>query len=73
MLRTSRLIAIASALSEVRMSSGSPLHSEVWPPLPLDEWKPTRIESVKSPEDGSDYAESRTLYIWIVGDNPAMP
>ncbi|MGE5061840.1 MAG: SAM-dependent methyltransferase [Betaproteobacteria bacterium] len=39
----------------------------------IDEWKPTRIEYVKSPEDGSDYAESRTLYIWIVGDNPAMP
>jgi cyclopropane fatty-acyl-phospholipid synthase-like methyltransferase len=34
----------------------------------IDEWKPTRIEYVKSPEDGSDYAESRTLYIWIVGD-----
>lgn len=39
----------------------------------IDEWKPTRIEYVKSPEDGSDYAESRTLYIWIVGDKPAMP
>jgi hypothetical protein len=24
------------------MSSGSPIHPEVWPPLPLDEWKPTR-------------------------------
>jgi len=39
----------------------------------IDEWKPTRIEYVKSPEDGSDYAESRTLYIWIVGDKPPMP
>jgi cyclopropane fatty-acyl-phospholipid synthase-like methyltransferase len=39
----------------------------------IDDWKPTRIEYVKPPEDGSDYAESRTLYIWIVGDTPAMP
>jgi cyclopropane fatty-acyl-phospholipid synthase-like methyltransferase len=39
----------------------------------IDEWKPTRIEYVKSPEDGSDYAESRTLYIWIVGDKSPMP
>jgi cyclopropane fatty-acyl-phospholipid synthase-like methyltransferase len=39
----------------------------------IDEWKPTRIEYVKAPEDGSDYAESRTLYIWIVGDTPPMP
>jgi cyclopropane fatty-acyl-phospholipid synthase-like methyltransferase len=39
----------------------------------IDEWKPTRIEYVKSPEDGSDYAESRTLYIWIVGDKAPMP
>ena len=39
----------------------------------IDEWKPTQIEYVKSPEDGSDYAESRTLYIWIVGDKPLMP
>src|SRR5512145_3519826 len=35
----------------------------------IDEWKPTRIEYVKAPSDGSDYAESRTLYIWIVGNN----
>jgi cyclopropane fatty-acyl-phospholipid synthase-like methyltransferase len=39
----------------------------------IDEWKPTRIEYVKSPEDSSDYAESRTLYIWIVGIAPPMP
>jgi cyclopropane fatty-acyl-phospholipid synthase-like methyltransferase len=39
----------------------------------IDDWKPTRIESVTAPKDGSDYAESRTLYIWIVGDTPAMP
>src|SRR4029079_9631331 len=39
-LSASRLTATASALSEVRMSS--PIHPEVWPPLPLDEWKPTR-------------------------------
>ncbi len=38
----------------------------------IDDWKPTKIEHVSSPKDGSDYAESRTLYIWIVGDN-AMP
>lgn len=37
----------------------------------IDDWKPTRVETVKAPSDGSDYAESRTLYIWIVG-NP-MP
>ena len=35
----------------------------------IDEWKPTRVETVKAPSDGSDYAESRTLYIWIVGNN----
>jgi SAM-dependent methyltransferase len=39
----------------------------------IDEWKPTRIEYVQQPQDGSDYAESRTLYIWVVGDTPAMP
>jgi cyclopropane fatty-acyl-phospholipid synthase-like methyltransferase len=35
----------------------------------IDDWKPTKIEYVKAPPDGSDYAESRTLYIWIVGNN----
>jgi cyclopropane fatty-acyl-phospholipid synthase-like methyltransferase len=35
----------------------------------IDDWKPTRIEYVKAPTDGSDYAESRTLYIWVVGNN----
>jgi cyclopropane fatty-acyl-phospholipid synthase-like methyltransferase len=35
----------------------------------IDDWKPTRIEYVKAPSDGSDYADSRTLYIWIVGNN----
>jgi SAM-dependent methyltransferase len=39
----------------------------------IDDWKPTKIEYVTSPKDGSDYAESRTLFIWIVGDTPAMP
>jgi SAM-dependent methyltransferase len=39
----------------------------------IDGWKPNRIEYVKAPADGSDYAESRTLYIWVVGDNVAMP
>jgi SAM-dependent methyltransferase len=38
----------------------------------IDDWKPTKIEYVSSPKDGSDYAESRTLFIWIVGNN-AMP
>jgi SAM-dependent methyltransferase len=36
----------------------------------IDDWKPNRIEYVKPPADGSDYAESRTLYIWIVGLTP---
>ena len=35
----------------------------------IDEWKPTRIEYVKPPKDSQDYAESRTLYIWVVGNN----
>ena len=39
----------------------------------IDEWQPTRIEYVKQPEDSADYAESRTLYIWIVGDKAPMP
>ncbi len=40
----------------------------------IDDWKPTRVEHIsRPPEDGSDYAESRTLYIWVVGETPAMP
>ena len=40
----------------------------------IDDWKPTRVEYVTRPaEDSSDYAESRTLYIWKVGEEPAMP
>jgi len=40
----------------------------------IDDWKPTRIENVGPPTDGtSDYAESRTLYIWKVGEAIAMP
>ena len=40
----------------------------------IDDWKPTRIEYITRPaEDSSDYAESRTLYIWKVGEAPAMP
>ena len=35
----------------------------------IDDWKPTKIEYISSPKDGSDYAESRTLYFWIVGNN----
>ncbi|HXF75155.1 MAG TPA: class I SAM-dependent methyltransferase [Methylomirabilota bacterium] len=36
----------------------------------IDDWKPDRIEYVKPPPDGSDYAESRTLYIWKIGETP---
>jgi len=40
----------------------------------IDDWKPTRIEYVEKPaDDTSDYAESRTLYIWKVGETIAMP
>ena len=40
----------------------------------IDDWKPTRVEYVGPPTDGtSDYAESRTLYIWKVGEESAMP
>ena len=39
----------------------------------IDDWKPTRIEYVKPPSDSADYAESRTLYIWVVGETPAIP
>jgi tRNA G37 N-methylase Trm5 len=35
----------------------------------IDDWKPTRVEYIKGPSDGSDYAESRTLFIWVVGNN----
>lgn len=38
----------------------------------IDDWKPSRVEYVKQPEDGSDYAESRTLYIWKVGETPTI-
>jgi hypothetical protein len=35
----------------------------------IDDWKPTRIEYVAPPKDDpSEYAESRTLYIWKVGE-----
>lgn len=40
----------------------------------IDDWKPTRVEYVAAPADGtSDYVESRTLYIWIVGETSAAP
>ena len=40
----------------------------------IDDWTPTRVEYVtRPPEDSSDYAETRTLYIWKVGEAPAMP
>jgi len=37
----------------------------------IDDWKPNQIEYVKPPQDGSDYAESRTLYVWKVGETLA--
>ena len=40
----------------------------------IDEWKPTRVEYIGPPSDGSsDYVDSRTLYIWKVGEAPTMP
>jgi cyclopropane fatty-acyl-phospholipid synthase-like methyltransferase len=40
----------------------------------IDDWKPTRVEHIsRPPEDGADWAESRTLYFWLVGETPAMP
>ena len=40
----------------------------------IDDWKPTRVEYLGPPNDGSsDYVDSRTLYIWKVGEAPAMP
>src|SRR5262245_43903804 len=40
----------------------------------IDDWKPTRVEYVtRPPDDSSDYAESRTLYIWKLGEAPPMP
>ena len=39
----------------------------------IDDWKPNRIEYVKPPADSSDYAESRTLYIWKIDETTAMP
>lgn len=40
----------------------------------IDDWPPTRVEHITPPKDGEsqDYAESRTLYLWVVGNN-AMP
>lgn len=38
----------------------------------IDDWKPSRVEYVEPPKDDpSDYSESRTLYIWKVGETPA--
>jgi len=40
----------------------------------IDGWTPTRVEHIGPPTDGSsDYLDSRTLYIWVVGVPPAMP
>ena len=37
----------------------------------IDDWQPNRIEAVKPPQDGSDYSESRTLYVWKIGESAA--
>jgi SAM-dependent methyltransferase len=40
----------------------------------IDDWKPTRVETISPPKDGTDdYVESRTLYLWVVGDHAGMP
>jgi len=40
----------------------------------IDDWKPTRIEYVDAPKDDpSEYSETRTLYIWKVGETAAAP
>jgi cyclopropane fatty-acyl-phospholipid synthase-like methyltransferase len=40
----------------------------------IDDWRPTRVEEIVPPSDGStDYVDSRTLYIWKIGEMPAMP
>jgi len=51
------------------MEEGKILHTH---DFDIDDWKPSRVEYVKPPEDGSDYAESRTLYIWKVGETPTI-
>jgi len=40
----------------------------------IDDWKPTRVEYVDPPKnDPSEYSESRTLYIWKIGENSDAP
>jgi cyclopropane fatty-acyl-phospholipid synthase-like methyltransferase len=40
----------------------------------IDDWKPTRIETITAPQESAeDSTETRTLYIWKVGEAPAMP
>ena len=61
--------AIRPKLQKLRTGSRVVAHD-----FDIDDWKPTRIEHISPPKDGTDdYVESRTLYLWIVGDNPAMP
>ncbi len=40
----------------------------------IDDWKPTKVEYVAPPKDDtSEYSESRTLYIWKVGETADAP
>ena len=37
----------------------------------IDDWKPTRVEYVSPPKDDPfDYAESRTIYIFLAPNSP---
>jgi cyclopropane fatty-acyl-phospholipid synthase-like methyltransferase len=40
----------------------------------IDDWKPTRVEYVDPPKnDFSEYSETRTLYIWKIGESSPAP
>lgn len=40
----------------------------------IDEWKPTKVEYIRASDNNAeDYSEGRTLYLWKVGEPPAMP
>jgi cyclopropane fatty-acyl-phospholipid synthase-like methyltransferase len=40
----------------------------------IDDWKPTRVEYVDPPKDDpSEYSETRTLYIWKIGESSPAP
>jgi cyclopropane fatty-acyl-phospholipid synthase-like methyltransferase len=59
--------ALRSKLQKLKPGSRVVAHD-----FDIDDWKPTRIEYVKQPSDGSDFAESRTLYIWVVGSSAML-